>query len=77
VAQVAIVDRCLPHAIIAGSQKSGSTALFSHLLLHPHFAPPTKKELHFFDRVANLQSYLTALPAWDSSKVGVVKGGRI
>lgn len=40
---------CLPNLVIAGSQKSGTTALFSHLMLHPEILPGSKKEFHLFD----------------------------
>jgi hypothetical protein len=43
--------RALPHIVIVGAQKSGSTALFGHLLFHPNFATPKRKELHSFDHV--------------------------
>ena len=36
--------------IIAGAQKSGTTALNYYLKRHPQIALPVKKELHFFDR---------------------------
>lgn len=35
--------------IVAGAQKSGTTALNYYLKRHPRIALPTKKELHFFD----------------------------
>ena len=35
--------------IVAGSQKSGTTALNYYLKRHPQIAMPAKKELHFFD----------------------------
>lgn len=35
--------------IIAGAQKSGTTALYSYLRTHPDIALPSIKELHFFD----------------------------
>ena len=41
--------RCLPHAIIIGAQKAGTTALFGHFLLRPDFVPPDRKETHYFD----------------------------
>lgn len=37
------------HFIIAGAQKSGTTALNYYLRRHPRVALPRKKELHFFD----------------------------
>jgi hypothetical protein len=35
--------------IVAGAQKSGTTALNYYLKRHPEIALPVKKELHFFD----------------------------
>ena len=35
--------------VIAGAQKSGTTALYYLLSAHPEIAFPTKQELHFFD----------------------------
>jgi Sulfotransferase domain len=36
--------------LVAGAQKSGTTALNYYLKRHPHIALPVKKELHFFDK---------------------------
>src|SRR2546429_7073426 len=35
--------------LVAGAQKSGTTALNYYLRRHPYIALPIKKELHFFD----------------------------
>ena len=35
--------------VIAGAQKSGTTALHALLSAHPQLAFPQKQELHFFD----------------------------
>jgi len=47
---------CLPSMLLIGAQKSGTTALFGHLLEHPEFRPAKPlssvgidKEVHFFD----------------------------
>jgi hypothetical protein len=37
------------HFLVAGAQKSGTTALNYYLKRHPRIALPIKKELHFFD----------------------------
>lgn len=37
--------RCLPHAIIVGAQKGGTTALFAHFLMRPDFEAPLAKEV--------------------------------
>ncbi len=57
--------RCLPHFIIAGVQKGGTTALSAYLsnVTEIYFSP--KKEIHFFDRNSknhsNIPSYLDYL----------------
>src|SRR4029077_12565345 len=38
--------------LVAGAQKSGTTALNYYLKRHPRIALPIKKELHFFDNDA-------------------------
>lgn len=42
--------RPLPHFIIAGAQKAGTTSLFGYLEHHPNCLPALKKEVHFFDK---------------------------
>jgi hypothetical protein len=37
--------RCLPHAIVVGQAKAGTTALYGHFLLRPDFEPPRRKEV--------------------------------
>jgi hypothetical protein len=41
--------RCLPHFVIAGAQKSGTTSLWAYLCEHPEVTPPISKEMSFFD----------------------------
>ena len=41
---------CLPHVVVVGAQKAGTTALFSYLLARPDFARPVLKELQHFNR---------------------------
>jgi len=41
--------RSLPHFIIIGAQRSGTTSLFTYLRNHPHIVPPVTKEVHYFD----------------------------
>ena len=62
-------ERCLPHVVIIGAQKSGSTALFSYFLLHPDFSRPQKKEIHYFDRRPGFRRYLDQLPEYNPLKV--------
>lgn len=42
-------SRCLPDFIIIGTQRGGTTSLFSYLGQHPHLFPSSTKEVHFFD----------------------------
>ena len=41
--------RLPPGFLIIGAQKSGTTALFQHLLAHPLVLRPRRKEVHYFD----------------------------
>ena len=42
--------RTLPHVVILGAQRGGTTSLFDWLATHPKVAPSTTKEVHYFDR---------------------------
>lgn len=49
-----IVDantRVLPSFLIVGTQRGGTTALHSYLCAHPFVRRPTRKEIHYFDRL--------------------------
>lgn len=39
----------LPHFIIIGAQKAGTTSLYKYLSKHPSIIAPEKKEVHFYD----------------------------
>lgn len=41
--------RMLPHFIIIGAQKSGTSSLYQYLATHPQLHPATVKEVHYFD----------------------------
>lgn len=41
--------RMLPHFIIIGAQKAGTSSLFFYLRQHPQLVPSWTKEVHFFD----------------------------
>lgn len=41
--------RPLPHFLIIGAARAGTTSLYSYLVRHPAVGAPTHKELHFFD----------------------------
>jgi len=42
-------SRILPHFIIIGAQKSGTTSLYHYLSQHNLIIPAVKKEVHYFD----------------------------
>jgi hypothetical protein len=42
-------NRSLPHFIIIGAQKSGTSSLYYYLSQHPQLIPSYTKEVHFFD----------------------------
>ncbi len=46
--------RALPHLIIIGAQKSGTSSLFNYLAQHPQLHPSCRKEIHYFDRYFSL-----------------------
>lgn len=39
----------IPNFLIVGVQKGGTTSLYNYLIQHPHIAPASEKEVHFFD----------------------------
>ena len=41
--------RSLPHFMIIGTQKGGTSTLYEFLKNHPRIVPATKKEVHYFD----------------------------
>lgn len=41
--------RVMPHFIIIGGQRCGTTSLFNYLVQHPCIIPAIKKEVHYFD----------------------------
>ena len=41
-------SRCLPHFLLLGTPKSGTTSLFNWVLQHPEVRAPVRKELHFW-----------------------------
>jgi len=46
--QISAWARSLPHFLIIGVQKGGTTSLFEYLIQHPHVVAPFKKEIRFF-----------------------------
>ena len=65
------VKKCLPHAIIVGAQKAGTTALFGHLLLRRDFERPKRKEVQYFGKreLPSLLWYLRHMPLHEPKKV--------
>lgn len=43
-------EQLAPTFVIVGTQKAGTTALYSQLQIHPEIARPRRPETHFFDR---------------------------
>lgn len=43
-------ERELPHFIIIGAQRAGTTSLHRYLKDHPDVGPSWRKEIHYFDR---------------------------
>jgi hypothetical protein len=41
--------RALPHFLVIGAQKAGTTSLYAYLSEHPDVLPAARKEVHFFD----------------------------
>ncbi len=42
--------RAMPHFIVIGAQKSGTSSMFAYLRQHPRIIRPVYKEPYFFDR---------------------------
>ncbi len=42
-------NRSIPHFLIIGVQKGGTTSLYEYLQQHPQIQPALTKEVHFFD----------------------------
>ncbi len=42
-------NMAMPDFLIIGTMRGGTTSLYHYLLAHPHIAPATTKEIHFFD----------------------------
>jgi Sulfotransferase domain len=48
------LERKLPHFLIIGAMKCGTSSLYRNLVNHPQVISATKKEVHFFDKKFNL-----------------------
>ncbi|WP_420973484.1 sulfotransferase family protein [Bacillus thuringiensis] len=44
-----ITNNLIPHFLIIGAQKCGTTSLYNYLIQHPQVCAASQKELHFFD----------------------------
>jgi hypothetical protein len=61
---------CLPNLIVAGTQKSGTTALAAYLVQDRYLNFATSKEVHYFDeKRKTLQKYLTYFPPLSQNEV--------
>lgn len=47
--------RLQPDFLIIGAERCGTTSLYNYLIEHPHIAPASKKEVHFFDHSYNFE----------------------
>lgn len=61
-------EQSVPHFLIIGAQKSGTTSLYNYLIEHPLIIPALNKEIHFFDIYfeKGLNWYLSHFPSLDS-----------
>jgi len=61
--------KCLPHFIIAGAQKSGTTALSAFMTSLPYVSFSPRKEVHFYDKERNYKRgkryYLESFYSWN------------
>lgn len=62
--------RVLPDFLLVGTQRGGTTALFSYLASHPLIERPLRKEIHYFDRFYPLG------PAWYRAHFPLHEEGR-
>jgi hypothetical protein len=64
-----IIIKCVPHFIIAGTQKSGTTALSAYLSSQSFISFSPRKELHYFDKDKNykrgIKHYLKGFNNWN------------
>ncbi|MEH7322822.1 sulfotransferase domain-containing protein, partial [Cytobacillus firmus] len=60
----------LPHFLIIGAQKCGTTSLYNYLIQHPNIISAKHKEIHFFDYNYNKGSnwYINQFPLLPSNK---------
>lgn len=61
----------LPHFLVIGAQKGGTSTLYASLSNHPEIAEAQKKELHFFDRhyADGIESYRRQFPTLERGQI--------
>ncbi len=63
--------------LIVGAQKSGTTALYKYLRVHPEIEMATQKEVHFFDNENNFTGeieYLNYHASFSKKSIGFLRG---
>jgi len=68
--------RALPHFIIIGAMKGGTTSLFNYLAQHPQILETQKKEVHYFDNNYDRGEpwYRAHFPLRESIRSGYITG---
>ena len=63
--------RHLPHFVIIGAQRGGTTSLYRYLTEHPDVGPAWRKEVHFFDHnyAKGMNWYRAHFPRRDEAQV--------
>ena len=51
--QVDFSKQSIPHFLIIGAQKCGTTSLYNYLIQHPQIIPALSKEVHFLTRMCH------------------------
>lgn len=73
---IAATKCSLPHFIIIGAMKAGTTSLYSYLIQHPQILPSNKKEIHYFDANYEMGTlwYRSHFPHQSKIKEGIITG---
>lgn len=74
----AAADHALPHFLILGTQKGGTSSLFLYLAEHPQVMPGMMKEVHYFDlkHAKGMEWYRAHFPRQDALERASDKLGR-
>lgn len=69
-------NKLLPHFLIIGAMKCGTTSLYRYLIQHPNIIPAKKKEIHFFDNQYDkgVSWYRSQFPLLLNPKVNFITG---